>query len=247
MANQYFAHQPYPENIFTIVAADTRHHLFHVMRLVKGDKVEMVFSDGQAGEVRVIDPERATFELVQKLNHQTELPLDITVAVGIPKGDKLDVISEKVTELGAARIWAAPFERSVAKWDKLKQKKKSEKIQKIILSAAEQSKRLIIPQILLFESLSNLTERFSEFDQVLVAYEEVAKVGEHTQLLQSLSKKPQKILMLFGPEGGISSREIEKFQAAGAVTFGLGPRILRAETAPIAALSAIGAYYELFD
>ena len=178
---------------------------------------------------------------------QTELPVHITVALGFPKADKLEFISEKATELGASAIWAAPFKWSVAKWDSKKLAKKKEKLDKIVLGAAEQSRRQILPEICFFEKLSELVATFSQFDQVLIAYEESAKAGEQAKLAQSMaSLKPgQKVLLLFGPEGGIAPEEIALFEQAGAEIVGLGPRIMRAETAPLYALSAFSTYFDL--
>ena len=120
-------------------------------------------------------------------------------------------------------------------------------MEKVALGAAEQSRRQLIPKIQLFDQFSRLTEQFSDFDQVLVAYEESAKMGETSMFKQALTELSanQKVLIIFGPEGGISPDEIAKFENLGAKMIGLGPRILRAETAPLYALSSISAYFEL--
>lgn len=88
---------------------------------------------------------------------------------------------------------------------------------------------------------------FADYDAVLIAYEESAKQGEQAQLVQTFQalEAGQKLLVVFGPEGGLTPNEIEKFQAAGAKLCGLGPRILRTETAPFYLLSAASFYYEL--
>ncbi|GBG96912.1 16S rRNA (uracil(1498)-N(3))-methyltransferase [Lactococcus termiticola] len=248
MANQYFVKQALPElgGRVSLQAESASHHIFKVMRAEAGDKLRLVFEDARVGLVEVTDLEKQEVKLLEVLEAKQELPLEVTVAVGFPKGDKLDFIVEKTTELGAKAIWAAPFKWSVAKWDAKKLAKKSEKLEKIALGAAEQSMRLQIPEIQLFENFRNLSGRLSEFDSILVAYEESAKSGEMTVFAQALEEMPKRLLLIFGPEGGISEEEIQLFEAAGARTIGLGPRILRAETAPLYALSAISAYYELF-
>ena len=83
--------------------------------------------------------------------------------------------------------------------------------------------------------------QFDQFDRIVVAYEESAKEGESAALIQAVAglEKGAKLLFIFGPEGGLSPAEIESFEAKGAVLAGLGPRILRAETAPLYALSAL--------
>ena len=116
-----------------------------------------------------------------------------------------------------------------------------------VLGAAEQSRRQILPEIRFFEKLSELVSTFSQFDQVLIAYEESAKAGEQAKLAQSMAslKAGQKVLLLFGPEGGIAPEEITLFEQAGAQSIGLGPRIMRVETAPLYALAAFSTYFDL--
>lgn len=249
MANQYFVFKKQPEigEDFTIDDKAAIHHIFTVMRTSVGEKIQLVFEEGKVGLAEVVSSELCTVRLLEVLEVQTELPVHITVALGFPKGDKLEFISEKATELGASAIWAAPFKWSVAKWDSKKLAKKKEKLDKIVLGAAEQSRRQILPEICFFEKLSELVATFSQFDQVLIAYEESAKAGEQARLAQNMtSLKPgQKVLLLFGPEGGIAPEEIALFEQAGAEIVGLGPRIMRAETAPLYALSAFSTYFDL--
>lgn len=249
MANQYFVFKKQPEigEDFTIDDKAAVHHIFTVMRTSVGEKIQLVFEEGKVGLAEVVSSELCTVRLLEVLDVQTELPVHITVALGFPKGDKLEFISEKATELGASAIWAAPFKWSVAKWDSKKLAKKKEKLDKIVLGAAEQSRRQILPEICFFEKLSELLATFSQFDQVLIAYEESAKAGEQARLAQNMtSLKPgQKVLLLFGPEGGIAPEEIALFEQAGAEIVGLGPRIMRAETAPLYALSAFSTYFDL--
>lgn len=249
MANQYFVFKKQPEigEDFTIDDKAAVHHIFTVMRTSVGEKIQLVFEEGKVGLAEVVSSELCTVRLLEVLEVQTELPVHITVALGFPKGDKLEFISEKATELGASAIWAAPFKWSVAKWYSKKLAKKKEKLDKIVLGAAEQSRRQILPEICFFEKLSELVATFSQFDQVLIAYEESAKAGEQARLAQNMtSLKPgQKVLLLFGPEGGIAPEEIALFEQAGAEIVGLGPRIMRAETAPLYALSAFSTYFDL--
>lgn len=217
------------------------------MRAQAGDQLRLVFEEGKIGLSEIISPADQSVRLIELLTDSSELPVQVTVAVGFPKGDKLDFIVEKSTELGATAIWSAPFKASVSKWDHKKLTKKQEKLEKVALGAAEQSRRQLIPKIQLFDQFSRLTEQFSDFDQVLVAYEESAKMGETSMFKQALTELSanQKVLIIFGPEGGISPDEIAKFENLGAKMIGLGPRILRAETAPLYALSSISAYFEL--
>lgn len=249
MANQYFVFRAAPAvgTEFVIENEAAAHHIFTVMRVQIEEEIQLVFDNQIVGLVKVVSPNERKVKMIAELTVNTELPIDVTIAVGFPKGDKLDFIVEKSTELGAHQIWAAPFKWSVVKWDSKKIGKKQEKLEKIALGAAEQSRRQMLPDVQLFSSLSEITGKFEEFDHILVAYEESAKEGEKTafgQALQNFSRG-EKILFIFGPEGGISSEEISKFKEQGAKIVALGPRIMRAETAPLYALSAISTYLEL--
>ena len=226
---------------------ETSKHMFQVMRLKENDEVTLVFDDGIKRLARVVNVESRQLELVEELADNVELPVQVTIASGFPKGDKLEFITQKVTELGASQIWAFPADWSVAKWDGKKLGKKVEKLEKIALGAAEQSKRNLVPSVTLFEKKADFLSQLDQFDSIVVAYEESAKEGEAAALIQAITslEKGAKLLFIFGPEGGLSPAEIESFTAKGAVLAGLGPRILRAETAPLYALSAISVLLEL--
>ena len=231
----------------TIEDKETSKHMFQVMRLKEDDEVTLVFDDGIKRLARVLDVETRQFELLEELADNVEQPIQVTIASGFPKGDKLEFITQKVTELGAHQIWAFPADWSVAKWDGKKLGKKVEKLEKIALGAAEQSKRNLVPSIQLFEKKSDFLAQLEQFDRIVVTYEESAKEGETAALIQSLTglEAGNQLLLIFGPEGGLSPSEIGSFEAKGAVLAGLGPRILRAETAPLYALSAVSVVTEL--
>ncbi|MGC4431825.1 RsmE family RNA methyltransferase, partial [Streptococcus suis] len=95
-------------------------------------EVVLVFEDGIKRLARVMDSERHEFELVKDLDENAELPVVVTIAMGFPKGDKLDLVAQKGTELGMANLWAYPADWSVVKWDKKKLTKRQEKLEKIV-------------------------------------------------------------------------------------------------------------------
>ncbi|MGT2770399.1 16S rRNA (uracil(1498)-N(3))-methyltransferase [Streptococcus intermedius] len=245
---QYFI-KGNPQSLLVVTDKDTAKHMFSVMRLKEGDQVTLVFDDGVKRLAQVLDPSQQSLEIMRELENNTELPVQVTIASGFPKGDKLEFITQKVTELGASAIWAFPADWSVAKWDGKKLAKKSEKLEKIAQGAAEQSKRNLIPEVELFDKKADFLAALADFDRIIVAYEESAKEGESATLLQTVKglAKGDKLLFIFGPEGGLSPDEIVAFCQAGAVSAGLGPRILRAETAPLYALSAVSVLTELIQ
>ncbi|MFA9494104.1 16S rRNA (uracil(1498)-N(3))-methyltransferase [Streptococcus sp. E17BB] len=245
---QYFVHGRAPqEGLVTITDKETAKHMFSVMRLQPDDEVVLVFDDAIKRRAKVISKEDQTFEIIEDLADMVELPVSVTVAVGFPKGDKLEFLAQKATELGASQLQAFPADWSVVKWDSKKLAKKAEKLEKIALGAAEQSKRNRIPAVQLFETKTAFLQQLTDFDHILIAYEEAAKQGETSQLVQALNKvhSGDTLLFVFGPEGGISPAEIDQLTALGAKTIGLGPRILRAETAPLYVLSVVSYAVEL--
>lgn len=235
------------EKEVTITDKDTIKHMFQVMRLTDEAEVVLVFDDEIKYLAKVTNSMAHELEIIEALPDQVELPVKVTIASGFPKGDKLDMIAQKVTELGASALWGYPADWSVVKWDGKKLAKKEDKLAKIVLGAAEQSKRNVVPEVHRFEQKAEFLKSLSSFDHIFIAYEETAKAGQLATLARELKEvKPgAKLLFIFGPEGGISPAEITQFEAAGAIKVGLGPRIMRTETAPLYALSAISYALEL--
>ncbi|HEM3634703.1 TPA: 16S rRNA (uracil(1498)-N(3))-methyltransferase [Streptococcus suis] len=244
---QYFVNGRAPQGVFQIKDKDTAKHMFSVMRLQVDDQIVLVFDDGIKRLARVVDSQSQSVEILEELTDNVELPVSVTIALGFPKGDKLEFVAQKATELGMAALWAFPADWSVVKWDGKKLAKKAEKLEKIAQGAAEQSKRNRLPAVRLFEKKADFLAQLVGFDQIILAYEEAAKEGEQANLVKILSglEIGQSVLVIVGPEGGVSPEEVAAFEGAGAVKTGLGPRILRAETAPLYALSTISYATEL--
>ncbi|WEG73215.1 16S rRNA (uracil(1498)-N(3))-methyltransferase [Vagococcus intermedius] len=248
---RYFIKENYhtsdPESLKLI--GDDFHHAAHVMRMKVGQECFLVFQDEVAVRAKVTEllEDYLLLEEVAKEEQEKELPLNVTIACGYTKGDKLDLVVQKGTEMGAYQFLGFPGQTSVVKWDHKKLKKKQERLAKIAKEAAEQSHRHLQPEVILYETEQYLRDTFQEYDVVLVAYEESAKQGEKGQLVKTLQQLPKggRLLVLFGPEGGFSPQEIATFTEMGALTCGLGPRILRAETAPLYLLGAISYQLEL--
>ena len=131
---QYFIKEQV-ENPVIIKDKDTVKHMFNVMRLTEDDQVVLVFEDGIKRLARVTDRENHVFEVIEDLNDNVEMPVSVTIASGFPKGDKLDLVTQKATELGAQAIWAFPADWSVVKWDGKKLAKKEDKLAKIALGS----------------------------------------------------------------------------------------------------------------
>jgi 16S rRNA (uracil1498-N3)-methyltransferase len=144
-------------------------------------------------------------------------------------------VIQKATELGAHEIIAFPSARCVSKPDEKSLKKKLERWQKIAASAAEQSGRGRIPRVLVLPSYKAALERAAEADKALLFYE-----NEHaTTLRMALEGQYASVSLLTGPEGGLEESEVKQALEAGLQVCTLGSRILRCETAPLCALSAV--------
>lgn len=220
-------------------------HLFNVMRAKSGDQVEIVSSEKSLWLGEVAD-DRQIIHILKPIDQVVELPIKVTIACGISKGEKMDWIVQKGTELGATEFIFFSADYSIARWNSQKIEKKLQRLAKIAKSASEQSHRLQIPTIQYVKNANELV-RTSTASVKLVAYEESAKNGEMSNLVSALQNivAESNLLVVFGPEGGISPAEIELFDNNNYSMVGLGPRILRAETAPLYILSAVSYQLEL--
>ncbi|MCJ0930818.1 16S rRNA (uracil(1498)-N(3))-methyltransferase [Virgibacillus halodenitrificans] len=234
-------------NEVTILGEDV-HHINRVMRYKEGANIICNHPDGRAAicELLVITADSVQAEIKQWLNENVELPIQVTVAQGLPKGDKLELILQKGTELGAYAFIPFQAERSIVNWDKKKQEKKLIRFNKIVKEASEQSHRNQIPTIYSTITVERLIEESSKYDVKLYAYEEQAKVSDYKSFGTVLENVTitDKILICIGPEGGFSPIEAEKLNDNGFQAIRLGPRILRTETAALYALASISYHFE---
>ncbi|WP_040207935.1 16S rRNA (uracil(1498)-N(3))-methyltransferase [Neobacillus jeddahensis] len=245
---RYFVKQEAIDDHFFIDEED-RHHIVKVMRMQKGDQIICVDPKGKQAVCRLaeITDSSVVADVVQWDDGISELPISITIASGLPKGDKLEWIIQKGTELGAHQFIPFAAARSIVKWDEKKSTKKIERWQKIAKEAAEQSHRSFMPEIISPMSFKEMLEKSNEYHYKLAAYEEESRNGETSVLSSTLQKmnKGESLLLVFGPEGGLAEEEVKQLKDHGFRLCGLGPRILRTETAPLYSLAAISYHFEL--
>jgi 16S rRNA (uracil1498-N3)-methyltransferase len=209
-----------------------------VLRLKAGE--EVLVCDGCGSEcictVAQIGAKDVELEVLRRMDSQSEAAVQVSVYVAFPKADKLEHVIQKATELGAYEIVAFPSSRCVSRPDEKSLSKKLERWQKIAASAAEQSGRGRIPQVLTLPSYSAALERAAMADKAILFYEN----EQSTTLRMALEEGEAKTFsLLTGPEGGLDVREVEQAEKAGLRICTLGKRILRCETAPLCALSAV--------
>lgn len=216
-------------------------HVVKVMRCRVDDRIEVV-SEGKVyiGEIKKIKP--LAIEVVDELKENNELKNDIVLIVSLLKGDHMDLVIQKATELGVEEIILLKSERTIAKIRPLEQDYKLERYRKIIKEAAEQSKRTRLPllyQVINIEDIGDI-----KADVKLIAYEgEKGSTSSFHSMLKKI-KPRERIAVMIGPEGGFSSSEVDMAIEHGYHKISLGKRILRAETAVFYALSVIGNYLE---
>lgn len=209
-----------------------------VLRLKQGE--EVLVCDGQEQEclcaVQSTGSGQLVLDVKERREPASEASVKVSVYMAFPKADKLEHVIQKATELGAFEIIAFPSARCISRPDDKSLKKKLERWQKIALSAAGQSGRGRIPQVLTLSSYQEALHRAATADKALLFYENEQAVT----LKMALSGGGyQTVSLLTGPEGGLEETEVAQAREAGLQVCTLGKRILRCETAPLCALSAV--------
>ena len=240
---RYFLNNTQFQGDGAIITGDDAHHMSRVMRMEPGDQIIVCNKDKAChfATIKQMNGQEIEVTLDSVIEAQTELPIEVTIAHGLPKGDKFEWVIQKATECGATNFMPVSMERCVVKLDAKKEVKKVERWNKIAKEAAEQSHRQVVPKVHSVHTFKAFLEQSKHYDVCLFAYEETAKQGELAQLKQTLEniKPGATLLLLVGPEGGVGEKEVDLLIQHGFKPCALGPRILRTETAPIYALSAI--------
>lgn len=234
--HRFFENSENLVNDTIIISKENINHI-NVLRINENEEFEVVI-DGVLYLVKIkeIDKNHAICGILSQKIDENESNITINLFQGLPKSDKLELIIQKVVELGVNSI--TPFEssRTIVKWDQKKETKKMSRYVEIIESASKQSKRSKIASMNGLLSFNQLVENIKE-NFTIVAYE-----NRGISLKETISKNESSIFnIVVGPEGGFSEDEIEKLENAGAHIVNLGNRILRTETAAIA-LSAMLQY-----
>ncbi|MFC4022747.1 16S rRNA (uracil(1498)-N(3))-methyltransferase [Oceanobacillus longus] len=247
MQRYFISSSDFIDNEVTITGDDV-HHITRVMRYTIGDQIICNNDQGQAALCRIsqIAENMVRADVEEWLDETVELPIHVTIAQGIPKGDKFELILQKGTELGAASFIPFQAERSVAVWDEKKIAKKMKRFEKIVKEASEQSHRNKVPVIEKSMSLKELIDKSKNYDVKVFAYEEEAKVVNHQSFGNLINKllPNQRLMVCIGPEGGFSPKESEFLKENEFSPVRLGPRILRTETAALYVLASVSYHFE---
>ena len=222
------------EENYLILNEDNLHHIKNVMRNKPGNKIEVVYHE-KLYICEIEDLNNRKVRIISEELEEHELNTDITIAIALVKEQKMDIILQKLTELGINRIIPLEMERSIVKLDNKRFIRKKERWETICKEAAEQSKRNKIPVIDNIKSIKELVKE--EFDIKIICSTTEKNVTIKKYLNTNLKNK--KILFVIGPEGGISNKEEEFLKKSGMSSISLGSRIMRVETAAIYIASII--------
>ncbi len=229
------------EETFKVINEDT-HHMINVMRFRVDHTFEMVDRDKIVFLCNVIKIEEQTviYQPLEKYENRSEMPVRITIFCPLLKGEKFEWMLQKSTELGASEFIIYEAEHSIVKLDDRKKEKRLTRYRKVVKEASEQSKRTVIPEIYFDHKLKHID--FTGYDYVIIADE--GNADDESLSLKSLERFQigSSVGFIFGPEGGLTEEEVGFDDALKSVR--LGPRILRAESAPLYFLSSMSYIYE---
>jgi 16S rRNA (uracil1498-N3)-methyltransferase len=220
------------------ITGDDVNHITRVLRMGPNDRV--IVSDGEGTsciiELDLFTETKIEGRIIQTLEDQ-EPKVKITLVQGLPKGDKMDLITQKCTEIGIASIVPVDTTRSIVKYDEKKRMKVYERWSRIAKEAAEQAQRGTIPTVVPPMPLRQWLQIREPFDLLLVPYESETRLSiKHVLRANPAARR---ICVAIGPEGGWDEQEIQLFAQHNGIMVTLGPRILRTETAGLVAATAI--------
>lgn len=215
-------------------------HVVRVLRLVTGDALTLFNGDGSdyAATLLTVDKRSARVRIEAAATNRQESPLALTLAQALARGEKMDLIVQKATELGVSRIVPLVTERSEVRLDPVRARKRHAHWQAVAASACEQCGRARLPEILPAVPLAAWVGTLVDDDTTRLALLPEASVS-----LRELPWASTRAVLVIGPEGGLGPRDVDALTQAGFQGLRLGPRVLRTETAGLAAVAALQALH----
>ncbi len=244
---RFFVTSTQIENGLVTVTGDDARHISRALRMAVGDRItvcDMTRTEYEC-ELCAFLPDRVQARVISSHLGDTEPPVHITLYQALPKGDKLDSVIQKAVECGVSRIRTFESDRCVVRVKPDAEAQKTQRRARIALEAAKQCGRGVIPEVLPTVSFDAMLAEAAQADLVLFCYE-----GDGVLPIGSLltAKRPapgSKLAVVIGSEGGFSTEEVARAIEKGFCMTGLGPRILRTETASGFALACISCMLEL--
>ena len=234
-----------------VLSAMPSAHLIKVLRLRAGAKAILFNGNGTdyLCEILAAKPEAAQLQILSAQPAAAESSLKITLLQAICRGDKMDWVLEKATELGVTHIIPVQSERSEVQLDSERASKRREHWQRVVVSACEQSGRAFVPQVETLQTLGNrlsgavsaVTKFVLEPGGAPISSASVVMLREHLSAALAARPTSTSVALAVGPEGGWSERDLAQLTLGGFSQVAIGPRVLRTETAGVAAISVIQA------
>jgi 16S rRNA (uracil1498-N3)-methyltransferase len=221
-------------------SADEAHHLRHVLRVADGDVVTVFDGAGLEAHATVrCDSAGGLLLAVQGATHAAQRPFDLVLIQAVAKGSRMDLIVEKATELGVARLIPVVTDRVIVRLDAAQALKRVDRWERVAKSAAKQCGTPWLPQIDAVQPFSDALQQVSEFDAVLLGSLAEGVQPFHVAVPAVRAKAPKSVAVIIGPEGDLTPEEMASALKAGSIPVSFGGLTLRAETAAIYALSVL--------
>lgn len=223
-----------------VITGEDVNHIKNVLRFRQGE--EIIVNDGRGRDyhcrISSIENEKVVADIIDVCDNFSELSTQVTLFQGYPKGDKFDLIVQKCVELGVTRIVPVMTERTIVKLDEKKAEKKIQRLNTIAVSAAKQSGRGMIPEVLAPVTFKEALSMASALEENVIPYEEAEGIEYSKKVIAEIKGK-KSLGVFIGPEGGFAKHEVADAVGIGAKAITLGHRILRTETAGMAVMSIL--------
>lgn len=220
------------------ICGDDAHHIAHVLRMQPGEELTVIAPGQEVGiaVITAIEKDAIRLALQKRVAEEREAAIQISLVQGLPKSDKMDYIVQKAVELGVHEIIPMVAEHSVVKYDSVKKTERVKRWQKIATEAAKQCRRTTTPIVQGVQSLPQILGGLADDAVLIMLYEGQVQQGLKRTLTQCQASK---YVLLVGPEGGFSPQEVALCEARQVQVVTMGPRILRTETAAVAAVAVV--------
>jgi 16S rRNA (uracil1498-N3)-methyltransferase len=235
---RFYVPQPRLEKGLLKVEGEEVKHIRKVLRLTKGDEIIVFDGLGKEFEGTIVDEGLSSVVIRVKSvsSSRRDSPLEVILAQSLLKGEKMDYLIQKATELGVKEIIPFLSSRSVPRLEKSKSQKRHHRWERIAIEASKQCGRGVVPRIEFLQDYSEMLPKASPNALRLILWE---REGIRLKEILERSKEKKKIFFVIGPEGGLSQGEVDEAKESGFIAVTLGRRILRAETASLCLLSIL--------
>lgn len=234
--HRFYVQPEYINDTVATICGDELKHLKQVLRLKTGDTITIFDGMGKEynGIIDYIGQDQAEVK-IELIPSEKESSIDIWLVQGLPKGDKMEFIIQKATELGVRGIIPLEARRSIVRLQGKKREERRKRWQKVALEACKQCGRTIVPQVLSPQGLVGILDSMSANNNILIPWEEGGRpMGE---VLKGNVDVDKPVYIIIGPEGGLEENEVEIAKEYGAIPVTLGPRIMRTETAGLVSIA----------